>query len=222
MAVTLVGSPSTNVSGSPLSSIAVTRNGIVAGNLIVVFVTATHSGGDITNVSDGTTTNSTPDVTSAVTSSRLSLYSFPNHTGGNFTFTASFSASQSPLAIAVIELQGAALTLPLDGTATGTGTGTSLSSGNLSPSPSVDGEYVIGAGVPGVLTTVGGSFADLWEEHAAYGFDVSGLAQSSHAAVAATWTTGSSNLWVAIAASYLPGGGVAAVLQPYSPTMVSA
>lgn len=201
MAVTLVGSVGTghNELAAAASSIAATRNGIVAGNTIVVAVQCADTFA-ISNVSDGTITNSTPDITFhwAGGTQNMALFSFRNHAGGNFTFTANFAGNTAFRCIDIIELTPS----QFEGSASSSGSSASASSGNISPTPSVDGCYIVGFAGDAALTSAGG-FADLFNDPTIVGTDLEGLAQASKAAIAATWTL-TSGVWGAIAASYKP------------------
>jgi hypothetical protein len=201
MAVTLVGSVGTghNELAAAANSIAATRNGIVGGNTVVCAVTCADTFA-INNVSDGTITNSTPDVTFhwAGGLQNMALFSFPNHAGGTFTFTANFAGSTAFRCIDIMELTPSVF----EGSSTGSGTSASASSGNITPTPTVDGEYIVGFCGDAALTSAGG-FTDLFNEPTIVGTDLEGLAQASKAAIAATWTL-VSGVWGAIAASYKP------------------
>lgn len=209
MAVALVGTVPVFADNAAGVSIPVTRTGIVAGNLIAIGVGMNNSGPvTITNVSDGTTTVSVPDVTLdiAAFSQTIAFFSFPNHTSGDFTFTANFSGSATARHIYCVELSGAHLTTPLDGIGSATGTSATPSSGNLSPAPAVNGEYILGFTVTGVATTVGSGFTLLGSEQVFLGAWVEGLAQATAAPIAADWSI-ASGPWGAIGASYKPTVG---------------
>jgi hypothetical protein len=201
VAVTLVGTVGTghNELAAAATSIAATRNGIVAGNTVVCAVQCQDTFA-INNVSDGTITNSTPDVSFFWTGGAqwIALFSFPNHAGGNFTFTANFAGSVTFRCIDIMELTPSVF----EGSSTGSGTSTSASSGNISPTPTVDGEYIVGFAGDAALTSAGG-FSDLFNDPTIVGSDLEGLAQTSKAAIAATWTL-ASGVWGAVAASYKP------------------
>lgn len=200
MAVTLVGSPTagTHLAGTG-TSVATTRNGIVAGSTVVVCVT----GGDafaISNVSDGTITNSAPDVSFhwAGGSQNLAIFSFPSHAGGNFTFTANYAGTGVPFrGLDIVELTPSTF----EGSSSASGTSAAPSSGNISPTPTVDGEYIVGFCLGATALTSAGGFADLVNDPTTDVSDVEGLAQSAKAAIAATWTM-TSGIWGAVAASY--------------------
>ena len=208
MAVALVGTVSHNEDGSggTATTIAVTRNGIVAGNLVVVMVTCDDVQ-TITNVSDGTTTISTADVALDWTAGtqRMAFYSFPNHPGGNKTFTATFSSAVDYRGIEVVELSGADTVAPFAGSASATGNSTTPATGNVSPTPSADGCYILAVafGSGGQTPTPSGSYTELLHETVLQD-SLSGLAQATAAATGATWTIGTAATWGAIAAVYKP------------------
>jgi hypothetical protein len=210
--VTLVGTVTHNESQSSLGNIATTRNGIVAGNLIVVCVT-NEDAQTITNVSDGTTTVTTPDVAFdwGAGTQRMAFYSFPNHTGGNFTFTATYNTLTAFRGIYVIELANADSSAPFVAGASASGSSTTPSSGNVTPTITANGCYILGflvsgAALASTMTPTGG-FADLVNDSTVLEVDLSGLAQSTAGAVAATWTQPSAG-WGVIAAAYQPAATI--------------
>jgi len=204
MAVALVGSTAGTHLATSAGSIATTRNGIIAGSTIVCAVTVEDLV-TITNVSDGTTTKTVPDIAVDWTAGtqRLALYSFPNHPGGNFTFTATFSGSQTFRGLDIAELTPSVF----DAASSGTGTSAAPSSGNITPS--VDGSYFLGFALGASALTKAAAFTDLVNDPTTLTSDFEGFAQSTKAALAATWTM-TSGIWGAIGASYrppfIPGG----------------
>lgn len=201
MKVALVGSVGSghNELASSASSITATRNGIVPGNTIVV-ATCVEDAATISRVSDGFDIVLTPDVALdwVAGTERLALYSFSRHSGGNKTFTVTFSASQTFRGVVVLELTPSVF----DGAASsGSGSSATPSSGNLSPS--ADGSYIVGFAMGATALTVAGGFSDLFNDSSVNTSDTSGFAQTSRASVAATWTM-TSGIWAAIAAAYRP------------------
>jgi hypothetical protein len=210
--VALVGAISQNSSSASLATIAVTRNSIVPGNLIVVIVTwDTTTTSANPSISDGTTTNSTPDGvldTTALLSQKAAAYSFPNHAGGTKTFTATFAAACAWRGIYVIELQNAALSVPFEGFATAQGASSAaFSSGNVSPTPSLNGAYLIGfALVSNDVNGAGAPFTSLHDD-AVVAAMVSGYAQAAAAVIDADFTQTPAGGWGAMILSFLPAAG---------------
>lgn len=199
VSVALVGSVGTghNEATAGLASIAATRNGIVAGNTVVVAVTCADAQ-SISNVSDGVNTNSTPDVVfdSTLITQRIALFSFPNCRGGNLTFTANFSAASAFRSIVILELTPSTF----DVSSTNQGTSAAPSSGNLTPA--TNGCLIVGYCGGATALTSSGGFSDYFNDSVDV-FDTETLAQSTIATVAAAWTM-TSGVWGAIAASYKP------------------
>lgn len=211
MAVTLVGTVGAghNENSATGTSIAATRSSIVPGNTVVVCV-AVEDAATITNVSDGTTIITTPDVTFDWTAGteRLAIYSFPAHAGGTKTFTATFSVTQLFRAIIILELTPSIF----EGLASASGSSAAPATGNVSPTPSVDGCYIVGFCFGNTVLTSAGGFADYFNEPTINTSDTEGLAQTTAAAIGASWTM-TSGPWGAVAASYKPTGGPTAAIS---------
>lgn len=204
MAVALVSSAHSENAASA-TSIGQSK-AITSGNLVVCAVTVTNTT-TITNVTDGTTTNTAPDVSVnwGPGSQRLALFSFPNHAGVTSVFTANYGAAATFREIDVIELSGAHLTAPFQASSTSTGSSAAPSSGTISPTPEVNGEYLIGYALGATAITKGGPFTEIVNDPTITASDAEGFAIATPVASAATWTM-ASGIWAAIAAAYRPSG----------------
>jgi hypothetical protein len=212
MAVTLVGTVGSahNESATTGTSIAtIGTKTITAGNTVVVCV-GIEDATSITNVTDGTTTVTVPDVILDWVggTEKLAIFSFPNHPGGAKTFTANFAATQPFRAIVVLELTPCTF----DVSSTGSGNSAAPSSGSLTPS--VSGSYIVGFCFGNSALTSAGGFADYFNEPTVNTTDTEGLAQAVAAAIAATWTM-TSGIWGAVAASYKPPASAFAMEDDY-------
>lgn len=229
MVVTLVGSAHTENAASG-TSIGIART-VSAGNLVVCVITV-DDGATITNVTDGTTTKSSADIAFdwAAGVQRLAMYSFPNYVGGSSKFTANFSGTQTFRQISAVELTGADKSTPFEGSASANGNSAAPATGNVSPSPTLDGTYILGYALGATALTSAGGYADLVNDPTIVVSDVEGLAQSVHAATGPSWTM-ASGIWGAVAASYKPessknfylnnpvqGGSNAGLLDVTAPT----
>jgi hypothetical protein len=199
-AVSLVGAVTHNEGSATGATVAATRNGILEGSHIVVLVTVEDLT-TVAQVSDGTRIITVPDASFdwAAGTQRMVAYSFPNHAGGNFTFTATFGATQTFRGIYIIELTG---TAGCTASANNQGSGTVMSV--ASPPLPLDGCYVLAiAFAAGALTLTSGGWTDLVNDAAVLVDDVAGLAQASRGVATATWSS-ATGAWGAFLVAYGP------------------
>lgn len=203
-AVTQVGGIDHLEAAATSATIQATKVGITPnGNVVVAVASLSFA---CTQVSDGTTTKSTPDVSinQASMSMFLALFSFPNHPGGTKTFTATFAnAATADRAIAILELTPSQLDAIVS-VSNGFDAASTISAGTLSPA--VNGEYIVGFVVDANPVTTGSGFTDLLNDTTVNDSDFEGLAQGTAAPIAVTWSHTALGTWGAIAASYKPAG----------------
>lgn len=197
--VVTVGTPSHNEAGAVNgTSIAVTRV-VQPGSTLSIAVTVADTG-TITNVTDGTTTLTVPDVSLHWTlgAQWIAIFTFLNHTGGSFTFTANFTPTSQFRQIEIVELANVEA---VDGTSSGQGTSAAPSSGNITPTR--DGGYQVGYGLGATALTSGSGWTDLFNDPTIITSDLEGRQRPDKSALAATWTMTSGN-WGAVAVQYRP------------------
>jgi len=173
------GSSNANNSGTPHTSLAITVNGITAGNLIVVWVGWEDVNGT-TSVSDGTSmlTPGTKKKDDSGGGAYGQFFYLLSANGGNKTYTASFSASTNYSRIAVMEFSSYDKVWSFDAENVGGGYGSSTASGNITTSGT--DEVVVGGfshyqpntttneSINGVAATepsyspLGGQYSSVW------------------------------------------------------------
>lgn len=200
--IRVIGAVSHNELAATGTNIAATKNGIAPGNDVLVLVTVEDLT-TISNVSDGTTTVTLPDGSFdwAAGTQRMAVYRFPKHTGGNFTFTATFAASQPFRGIDIVEVPSVGKCV---GVASNTGNGTALSL--IPPVVEIPGAFILAlAFAQAALTLTGSGWTDLVNDPTVLIDDVAGIENPPTGVPATvTWTTGTSGIWTAFAIAYAP------------------
>lgn len=210
MALTrVVGQAARNQNAASATTITVTLNGITPGALLVLGVTVVDSV-TVSTVRDDLVVDATKAAASSIDyvahGQRFECWYFENHGGGSRTFTATFSAAATFRGIQVTEYAGAATSAAYFDGSTATGTSTTLNSG--AKTPLVNGCLIWGQGhVDGSVPTPSGAFGSIDSEAGVNDVNWEDQIQGTAAAIAATWTFGSSLDWVATMAIFKPAVG---------------
>jgi hypothetical protein len=198
------------------ATIAVTINGVVAGNLLVVCVAGyNYTDADVSGVADDQSTAAVKaaDKSSSTANNNCEIWYFQNHGGGNRTVTATFTTSNAQYRyITVSEWSGGAITSVFEGKAINDGTSATPSTGNLDVTPSQDGMLIIGLIHPNAVPTAAAPFTLLRYDGGSTNAHSEYYIQPTAAAIAATWTM-SSATFGAVAASFKVPATVSPDLQ---------
>jgi hypothetical protein len=181
--------------GAAATSLSASFSGpVTAGNTVIV---AIQTGAHVTQVTDGRNTYAL--AVSAGSGTTVSIYYAANVAGGAQQIQVDFDVADGAV-VCLQEFSGLATSSPLDQTSGQSGTGTAIDPGPLA---AASREVVVGYGRSnaGVATTPGTGFA---LQECAAGNRTEYRIVSQTGTYNATFTSVSSSVWAAVAASFRP------------------
>jgi hypothetical protein len=202
--ISRVGSASTNGEGASATTIAVTRNGVTAGNTLVAVVTCEA---DVTiSVGDDQSGSWQAAAARSTGIGSLQMFYAANHPGGNTTITATFGASAPFRGIIVVELSGLGSSPTAEAPSPNTNSGTSSTPSTVSLTPSENDAYVF-AGLfhfDNAITGVSSGWTH--DDTSGTGSNMASIIVTAGGAQSNTFTMETSAQWMTQIAALIPTG----------------
>jgi RHS repeat-associated protein len=209
----------TTDNGGSSSTVALTLNGVTAGDLLTCSLSFGASSAITLSVADNVngawSVANAAHFDSANTQATGQFY-FANSKPGNITITGTAGTAGAPQAINCQEWSGVATSSPLDQVTQQDGTAANASSGNVTTA--VVGELILGD-LENIGSPTAGSGFTLINTTAQTWLSTEYQVQTSAGAIAATWTSSAGN-WTAQVATFKPasgGGGAPPTITSFSP-----
>lgn len=190
--------------GTGVSSVTATLNGVRGRSCIVLLGSFDTTNGVSSAVTDDLSVAATSigSTTAGGFNQKLEAFYYPNYAGGSRTFTYNLTVAQSGISFLAIELFGVDRFNALLGFSLGSGNNTTPLTANISPTPTEDDTYLIGAGNMNAGGAATAPFTDIYSDSSGFLFG-SEYRQPSIAVIAAGWThpTGA---WQTLLAGFRP------------------